>query len=158
MPARFNVEPVITLLKELSGGKLVVPEVNPTAWNQPWKPELSNRTKLRAELPTRFSCNADALSWIEGFLLRGTIGGVPVDDRRVACEIFESWARDKTHSPFVGVGDGTRVARERDVCRPLLCTAAAGGSGKSVMQAFNLVLFKQRFGGLPIEVTFTAIG
>jgi hypothetical protein len=38
--------------------------------------------------------------------------------------------------------------------RPLLCNAAARGTGKSVQLAFNMAWFKQHWGGLPIEVTF----
>lgn len=70
-----------------------------------------------------------------------TIEGVPVDDRKEAELILEkSLSRP-------------RSARDR---HDLLCNSGIPGSGKSVLQAFNLQWFVERTKGIAIELTYNS--
>lgn len=108
-------------------------------------------------MPAEFLCSLNARKSIWGFVfrddpLRGTIARVPFDGRTVACAMFESWASNSAHT--AKAGRSANFSDDPVTRRPLLCNAAARGTGKSVMQAVNMALFKQKFGGIPIEITF----
>jgi len=72
-----------------------------------------------------------------------TVDGVPIDARAGCKEVLLSALQD----------DDDTGSKER---RPLVCTAAFRGSGKSTLQAFNMVWFIQRMGegSVAIEATY----
>jgi hypothetical protein len=138
----YDVEPVIQLLqsKATALSPLAAAPFNADHWTKPWRPVDSDSAKLEEELLRQFLCSKNARTAIAALKLgpTNTIDRVPLDQRPVAEEIFHDWLAS------------TPVEKRR----PLLGTAAARGTGKSVMLAFDMAWFREHRGGLPIEVTF----
>lgn len=84
-------------------------------------------------------CSPAAQSFIDAYMSEGEIGGVPLEKREPALIVLNHFLLH----PFT---PGLR--------RPVPCSLGTRGTGKTVLQAFNLLWFVQRKGGLAIEVTF----
>ena len=68
----------------------------------------------------------------------GTIFGVPVDQRLCTVRKFEESLK----------------SRSKGLRTPILCNAGFRGSGKTVLQGFNMYRFVEQTNGIAIEVTF----
>eukprot|EP00048_Salpingoeca_helianthica_P012287 m.177423 g.177423 ORF g.177423 m.177423 type:complete len:917 (-) comp15350_c1_seq6:187-2937(-) len=89
---------------------------------------------------SRILCSDDAQLTISAYEQESDIGGVPLEKRKPAQEVFQNFLKLSVHN---------------DTRRRVLCNLGTRGTGKTVLQAFNMLWFvKEKPDGLAIEVTF----